>query len=175
MTDGSALLMAMMWGYRAQDAWRDERGVNLLDTGAPFYETYETADGGYVALGSIEPQFYALLRAGLDIADDPDFDRQDDQSLWPMQKLKLAEIIRRKTRSEWCAILEGSDACFTPVLKMSECLDHPHNVARGTFITVDGVVQPAPAPRYSVTPCDPPRPPRSPCADQEILAELAPP
>jgi alpha-methylacyl-CoA racemase len=81
MTDGSALLMAMMWGYRAQDAWRDERGVNLLDTGAPFYETYETADGGYVALGSIEPQFYALLRAGLDIADDPDFDRQDDQSL----------------------------------------------------------------------------------------------
>jgi alpha-methylacyl-CoA racemase len=157
MTDGSALLMAMTWGFRAQGIWSDARGTNLLDTGAPFYDTYETADGGFVAIGSIEPQFYALLREALGLAGDPLFDSQYDRAQWPAQKARLTEIFRTKTRAEWCASMEASDICFAPVLDWNEVADHPHNKARGTFIEVDGVKQPAPAPRYSATPCDPPR------------------
>jgi len=157
MTDGSALLMSMMWGFRAQGIWDDARGTNLLDTGAPFYDTYETADGGFVAIGSIEGQFYALLRQALGLAADPLFDSQYDRAQWPAQKARLAEIFRSKTRDEWCASMEASDICFAPVLAWDEVADHPHNKARGTFIEVNGVVQPAPAPRYSATPCDPPR------------------
>jgi len=157
MTDGSALLMAMMWGFRAQGIWGDTRGTNLLDTGAPFYDTYETADGKFVAIGSIEGQFYALLREALGLAGDPLFDSQYDRSQWPVQKARLAEIFRTKTRDEWCASMEASDICFAPVLAWDEVADHPHNKARGTFVEVNGVMQPAPAPRYSATPCDPPR------------------
>jgi alpha-methylacyl-CoA racemase len=153
MTDGSALLMAMMWGFRADGSWEETRGTNLLDTGAPFYETYETACGGHIAIGAIESQFYAVLRERLGIADDPDFDVQTDRGRWAEQKYKLTSIFRGKTRAEWCALLEDSDACATPVLSMTEALHHPHNVARGTFIDVGGVMQPGPAPRYSETVC----------------------
>ena len=159
MTDGSALLMAMMWGFRAQGNWGDERGTNMLDTGAPCYDTYETADGEYVAIGSLEPQFYALLRDKLGIAADPLFDAQHDRTQWSTQKAKLTEIFKTKTRDEWCALMEATDVCFAPVLGFDEAVAHPHNRDRGTFIEVGGVLQPAPAPRYSATPCDPPRQP----------------
>lgn len=169
MTDGSALLMAMMWGFRAAGRWSDARGTNLLDTGAPFYDTYETADGEHVAIGAIEPEFYANFRRGLGIADRPEFDRQDDPSAWPEQKRLIAQVIRARTRAEWCERLEGRDACFAPVLGFDEAAAHPHNAARGTFVEVGGVVQPAPAPRYSATPCAHPLPPAAPGADQALL------
>jgi len=149
MTDGSALLMAMMWGFRAQGMWNDDRGTNLLDTGAPFYDTYETADGRYVAIGSIEPQFYALLREKLGLTDDPLFDAQFDRAHWPAQKERMTAIFKTRARDEWCAMMEASDVCFAPVLSMAEAAAHPHNVARGTFVKRDGVVQPAPAPRFT--------------------------
>jgi alpha-methylacyl-CoA racemase len=171
MTDGSALLMAMMWGFRADGSWDETRGVNLLDTGAPFYETYETASGDYIAIGPIEPQFYAVLRDRLGIADDPDFDSQADRERWVVQKQKLSAIFRSRTRDQWCALLEDSEACVTPVLSMTEALHHPHNVARGTFIEVDGVTQPAPAPRYSETVCDTPLKPRQPGEDTAAMLE----
>jgi alpha-methylacyl-CoA racemase len=159
MTDGSALLMAMMWGFRSTGLWRDERGANMLDTGAAYYDTYETADGKFVSIGSIEPQFYALLREKLAITDDPLFDAQHDRAQWPAQKARLAEIFKTRTRDEWCATMEATDVCFAPVLGFDEAVAHPHNRDRGTFIEVGGVLQPAPAPRYSATPCDPPRQP----------------
>jgi alpha-methylacyl-CoA racemase len=148
MTDGSALLMAMMWGFRAQSRWTDERGTNVIDTGAPFYETYETADGLFVAVGAIEPQFYAELRRVLGIANDAQFDAQFDPALWPSQKAEMARLFKAKTRAEWCALFDHAEACVTPVLSMAEALQHPHNLARHTFMTIDGVPQPAPAPRF---------------------------
>jgi alpha-methylacyl-CoA racemase len=170
MTDGSALLMSMLWGYRGVGQWNEQPGTNLLDTGAPFYDTYRTACGGYVAVGAIEPQFYAELRRVLGIEDDPLFDAQMDRSAWPAQKARLADIFARRTRDEWCAAMQSADACFAPVLTMTECLSDPHMVARRSFIEVDGVVQPAPAPRYGVTSCDIPRPPCPAGADQALLA-----
>ncbi|MBD3728273.1 MAG: CoA transferase [Sphingomonadales bacterium] len=173
MTDGTALLMAIVHGMRSAGQWRDERGTNLLDGGAPFYDCYQCACGGYVALGAIEPQFYAELLRLTGLADDPDFARQMDPRQWPALKARLAEVFRGKTRDEWCAILEGSDACFAPVLTMGEAPQHPHNAARGTFIEVGGDIQPAPAPRYSVTASDAPTPERTPGADTiEILAGI---
>lgn len=148
MTEGSALLMSMIWGFRATLGWQDARGVNLLDTGAPFYDCYETADGGFVALGAIEPQFYARFRAAAGIADDPAFDAQFDRSAWPALKERLETLFRTRTRDEWCALMEGTDICFAPVLSMAEAPGHPHNVARGAFVAHEGVVQPAPAPRF---------------------------
>ena len=159
MTDGSALLSAMIWGFKAEGAWDDARGVNLLDTGAPFYDTYETADGRYVALGAIEPQFYARFRALAGIDQDPGFDAPEDRSRWPAQKRALATLFRTRSRDDWTALFEGSDACVAPVLTMSEAVAHPHNASRGAFLEVAGAIQPAPAPRYSRTPCDSPRPP----------------
>ncbi|MDG5498023.1 CaiB/BaiF CoA-transferase family protein [Niveispirillum sp. BGYR6] len=158
MTDGSALLMSMIWSFRAQGMWQDQRGVNLLDGGAPFYDTYETADGGYISLGSIEPVFYGNLLCALGLTDDPDFTHQMDPAHWPRMKQRLVTIIRQRTRQEWCQLLEGHDICFAPVLSMAEAVDHPHNRARGAFIAIDGVTQPAPAPRFSHTPPAPPRP-----------------
>jgi alpha-methylacyl-CoA racemase len=149
MTDGSALLMAMMWGFRAQGRWTDERGTNVIDTGAPFYDTYETADGLFVAVGAIEPQFYSELRRVLGIANDPKFDAQFDPAQWPSQKVELARLFKAKTRAEWGALFDQAEACVTPVLSMAEALEHPHNVTRGTFVTIDGVPQPAPAPRFT--------------------------
>lgn len=150
MTDGAALLGAMVYGFRAFGAWSAERGTNMLDGGAHFYDTYACADGRFVSVGAIEPQFYARL---LELAgiDDPDFAAQLDRARWPELKERLAGIFATRTREEWCALLEGSEACFAPVLDMAEAPRHPHNAARGTFVDVAGVSQPAPAPRFSRT------------------------
>jgi alpha-methylacyl-CoA racemase len=149
MVDGAALLAAMMHGFRAGGGWNDERGTNLLDTGAWFYEVYETADGKHISLGSIEPQFLQEMLQITGFADPP---AQMDRSAWADAKERLAAHIRTKTRDEWCALLEGTDACFAPVLGPGEAPEHPHNRHRGTFTEVEGVVQPAPAPRFSRTP-----------------------
>jgi alpha-methylacyl-CoA racemase len=156
MSDGAALLGAMMYGMRAAGFLTNERGENLLDGGAHFYGTYACADGKYVAVGAIEPQFHAelLRRCGLD---DPDFEAQLDRDRWPRLREKLEAVFRTRTRDEWCAILEGTDACFAPVLDWDEAPHHPHNVARGAFLTIDEVVQPAPAPRFGRTPAAAPR------------------
>jgi alpha-methylacyl-CoA racemase len=151
MLDGAASLMTMLFSHRAAGLWRDERGVNVLDTGAPFYEVYETADGRYFAVGAIEAQFYAelLRRLGLD----PDaMPHQMDQSHWRETKATFAGIFRTKTRDEWAAIFDGVDACATPVLSPAEAGSHHHVAARQTFIDIDGVVQPAAAPRFARTP-----------------------
>ncbi|MGL4314463.1 MAG: CaiB/BaiF CoA transferase family protein [Sphingomonas sp.] len=157
MTDGSALIAAMSWHFLAAGLNRDERGVNMLDGAAPFYDSYRCACGGYVAVGAIEPQFYALLREKLGIDADDDFAAQHDRSKWPQQKEKLAAIFAQKTRDQWCALLEKSDACFAPVLSMADAPRHPHNAARGTFIELAGAVQPGPCPRFSATPAPAPR------------------
>ncbi|MEY2457287.1 MAG: alpha-methylacyl-CoA racemase [Acidimicrobiaceae bacterium] len=172
MVDGSAILMTFIHGLRAMGIWADERGTNLLDTGAHFYDVYETKDGKFVSIGSIEPQFYAeLLRlTGLD--QDPDLPWQNDKSAWPAMKDRITEIFKAKTRDEWCEIMEGTDVCFAPVLSMGEAPQQPHNVERGTFVELDGIVQPAPAPRFSRTPGAVARPPSH--AGQhtdEVLAE----
>ncbi|WP_293876102.1 CaiB/BaiF CoA transferase family protein [Sphingomonas sp. UBA978] len=156
MTDGSALLMSAIWSMLAVGMWRDERGVNLLDTGAHFYDTYETADGRFIALGSIEPKFYALLREAAGLTD-ADWDDHFDPARWAALKPRLAAIIRTRTRDAWTAEMEGSDICFAPVLSMAEAPLHPHNAQRATFVEIDGVMQPAPAPRYSATPLPRPR------------------
>jgi len=161
MVDGAASLMTMTHGFRAMGVWEDERGTNMLDTGAHFYDVYETADGLYVSIGSIEPQFYAeLLRlTGLEGEDLP---WQLDRAQWPAMKERLAAIFRTKTRDEWCALMEGTDVCFAPVLSIPEAVAHSHNVARGTFVEVAGVPQPGPAPRFLRTPADVPAPPAHP-------------
>jgi alpha-methylacyl-CoA racemase len=161
MVDGAAVLMTMMHAFRHTGMFTDERGTNLLDTGAHFYETYETKDGGHVAIGSIEPQFYAelLKRTGLEGEDLP---RQMDRGQWPAMKQRLEAIFRSKTRDEWCQIMEGTDVCFAPVLSMGEAYRHPHNVARRTFVEVAGKLQPAPAPRFDRTPPEIARPPSHP-------------
>lgn len=172
MTDGSALLGAMSYGFLAMGINRDMPGVNALDGGAHFYDTYECADARWIAIGSIEPQFYALLRekAGLS---DPAYDKQTDPRQWDALKQKLAEVFRTKSRDEWCAIMDASDVCFAPVLSMTEAPTHPHNIARGTFIELDGSVQPGPAPRYSVTANDVPRAATGSGADSDaLLAEI---
>lgn len=148
MTDGAALLSAMMYGMKAAGNWSNERGENLLDGGAHFYGTYACSDGKYIAIGAIEPQFYAQLMALCGI-DDAIFQAQRDVHRWPILKYRLADVFRTKTRAQWCALMEGTDACFAPVLDWDEAPQHPHNQARGTFIDVGGVTQPAPAPRFS--------------------------
>jgi len=166
MTDGAALLSAMMYGMKAQGSWSNLRGENLLDGGAHFYDTYACADGKYVAIGSIEPHFYAVLREHCGV-DDPLFDQQMNPSVWPMLKVRLADVFRTRTRDEWSALLEGTDACFAPVLDWDEAPRHHHNQARNTFITIDGVVQPAPAPRFSRTP------PAAPCSASAPETDVA--
>ncbi|MEZ5138729.1 MAG: CaiB/BaiF CoA-transferase family protein [Acidimicrobiales bacterium] len=171
MVDGAASLMTMIWAFKHMGIWGPERGTNMLDTGAHFYDTYETSDGRYVSIGSIEPQFYAeLLRlTGLEGEDLP---RQMDKEAWPTLKERFAAIFRQKTRDEWCEIMERTDVCFAPVLTMDEAPAHPHIAERGTFTEVAGLVQPAPAPRFSRTPGEIRRPPAH--AGQhtdEVLAE----
>jgi len=151
MVDGSALLASMIWSLTAQGVWSDQRGNNMLDTGAHFYDTYACADGGHVSIGPIEPKFYSEFLSRLGIAETADFARQHDRAAWPALKKRLAGIFAAKTRQEWCAIFEGSDACVAPVLSMAEAPHDPHNAARKTFATVDGVTQPRPAPRFSAT------------------------
>ena len=153
MVDGVSLLLTSIYGAQQVGWWSEERGTNMLDSGAHFYEVYETADGKWVSIGSIEPQFYASLvvRLGLEGVDLP---QQMDQSQWPALKERLAEIFKTKTRDQWCTVFENSDACFAPVLAMSEAHEHPHNAARGAFALNDGVRQPRPAPRFSRTEAD---------------------
>ncbi|MGD1933360.1 MAG: CaiB/BaiF CoA transferase family protein [Candidatus Phaeomarinobacter sp.] len=153
MTDGATSLMSMFFGFMASGMWEDDRYRNMLDGGAHFYDTYECSDGKFVSLGSIEPQFYALLRekAGLN---DPAFDAQMDKGQWPDLKGKLATVIKSKTRDEWCEIMEGTDICFAPVLAIGEAINHPHNAARKTVVEIDGVAQPNVAPRFFGTPSE---------------------
>ncbi len=150
MVDGAATLMSMFHSFTAMGIHKPERGTNLLDTGAPFYDVYKCSDGKYVSIGSIEPQFYAELRK-LAALDGADWDAQMDSSQWPALKEKMAAVIAAKTRDEWCAIMEHSDVCFAPVLSLAEAPKHPHNVARGTFNESSGFTQPSPAPRFSRT------------------------
>ena len=171
MTDGSALLSTMMHSFKAMGMWGD-RGTNLLDTGAPFYDVFECADGEFISLGSIEPQFYSeLLRiTEIDQSENP---KQMDRAGWAEMKSKIGDAIKGKTRSEWEELMEGTDVCFAPVLSMDEAYEHPHNKQRNTFIEIAGVMQPAPAPRFSRTPASVSSPP--PHAGQhteEVLAGL---
>jgi alpha-methylacyl-CoA racemase len=147
MVDGAAALMAIFHGAQQSGWWSEERGTNLLDTGAHFYEVYETRDGKYVSVGSIEPQFYAELIEKLGIQGE-ELPRQMDRSRWPAMKQRFREIFKQRTRDEWCELMEGSDACFAPVLSMKECQQHPHIRARSTFVEVAGAPQPGPAPRF---------------------------
>jgi len=172
MTDGSATLMAMIYGLKAAGLWTDKPGTNLLDTGAHFYDTYETADNKFIAIGAIEPQFYELLLKLTEI-DDPDFQNQLDFAQWPQLKDKLSIVFKTKTREAWCEIMEGSDVCFAPVLSMSEAPEHPHNKQRKTFIENEGVLQPAPAPRFSRTAPEIKGSPPTPGQDTEsVLADF---
>ncbi|MEM7077779.1 MAG: CaiB/BaiF CoA-transferase family protein [Pseudomonadota bacterium] len=150
MVDGTAALMAMFFSMSAGGMFTDQRGTNLLDGGAHFYDTYETADGKYISIGSIEPQFYALLveLGGLDAEA---FADQHNAAEWPARKADLEAVFRTKTQAEWCAIMEGSDVCFAPVLSIFDAPEHPHNKARNSYLEVDGVMQQAPAPRFSRT------------------------
>ena len=151
MVDGSAVLMAQFFGMKAAGLWTDERGTNLLDTGAPFYDVYPTADGGYLSVGPLEPAFFAILLERLGI-DDIDASTQYDPRSWPALRLRLVREFSLRTRAASVELFAGVDGCVFPVLSMSEAPQHPHNLARGTFVTRDDVVQPAPAPRFSVTP-----------------------
>jgi alpha-methylacyl-CoA racemase len=152
MVDGSAVMMTMFWAMRSIGVFDEtRRGENLLDTGAHFYDVYRCKDGGYVSIGSIEPQFYAELLRLTGLEDDPEFAPQMDRALWPVLKARLEQVFRTKTRAEWCALMEGTDVCFAPVLTMTEAAEHPHNVERKTFVEIAGVAQPAPAPRFSRT------------------------
>jgi len=159
MTEGAAILATMIHSYRAMDRWSDNRGDNLLDSGAPFYDVYETSDGGFMAVGSIEAKFYGLLLKGLGL-DSVSLPAQHDRSQWPAMKMRFAEIFASKTREEWTAIFDGTDACVTPVLAPDEAAAHPHAQAREIFGSPGGVQQPMPAPRFSRTPgtiaCPPP-------------------
>jgi alpha-methylacyl-CoA racemase len=159
MTEGAGLLMTAFYELYATGDWNIDRDANFLDGGAHFYTTYKTADDQFVSIGPLEPQFYALLLKKLVITDS-DFERQMDPDSWPKLKIKLAELFLTKTRDEWCELLEMTDVCFAPVLSMAEAPSHPHAKARGAFATVDGVVQPAPAPHYSTTPLASPRSPQ---------------
>jgi alpha-methylacyl-CoA racemase len=172
MVDGAALLATFIHGLRAAGAWQDQRGSNLLDGGAPFYDSYQTADGRYVAVGAIEPPFYAALLAGLGL-DPAALPAQYDRAGWPTLRAAFAARFAERTQAEWAAVFTGSDACVAPVLSMADAPGHPHNAARATFIDVAGVVQPAPAPRFSRTPATDPAPPPAPGQDTAaILAEL---
>jgi alpha-methylacyl-CoA racemase len=158
MVDGAALLTSFIHGMRGQGLWRDDRGTNLLDTGAPFYDTYATADGEYMSVGALEPQFYAALLRGLGL-EDADLPGQLDRDRWPEMRARFAAVFEQKTRDEWTAVFDGTDACVAPVLGLGEAPAHPHNTARSGFVDVGGLVQPAPAPRFDRTPADVPGPP----------------
>jgi alpha-methylacyl-CoA racemase len=172
MVDGSAVLTTMLHGLMAQGRWRDEAGVNFADTGSPFYEVYECADGRYVGVGAIEGPFYDELLKGLGLAREDLPDRRDE-ACWPALKERFAEVFRTRTRDEWAQLFAGTDACVAPVLSLTEATEHRHNVARETFMVHGGIVQPAPAPRFSRTPNTIGATPPAPGDDtREILVEL---
>jgi alpha-methylacyl-CoA racemase len=183
MVDGAAALMTMIHAFHLDGDWSEERGINMLDSGAPYYEVYETSDGAFVSVGAIEPQFYAQLLEGLGLAGDPSLPEQNDRAHWPAVKERFAALFRARTRDEWTAVFDGTDACVAPVLSAWEAHRHPHNAARGTYVEVGGVVQPGPAPRFSRTPSGVSSPPSPPGADtvtgllewgipQDTIAEL---
>lgn len=171
ITDGSASLMSMFHSMDKLGAWSPERGSNMLDGSAPFYDVYETSDGRFVSIGSIEPQFYALLveKTGVD----PEvFANSYDKSQWPQMKERLIEVFKTKSQAQWCELMEGTDLCFAPVLNYREAPAHPHNAARNTYIDIDGLIQPAPAPRFARSDCATPSSPSSEGADtHEVLAQ----
>ena len=172
MVDGVPAMMALMHSMIARGRWGEDRQSNWLDGGAPFYRSYECADGNFVSIGSIEPQFYAVLREKMELTD-PAWDQQMSRSAWPELKAELTARFKEKTRDEWCEIMEHTDICFAPVLSMAEAPQHPHNIARGTFVERNGVTQPRPAPRFSRTDSEIQRPPAH--AGQhtdELLADL---
>lgn len=150
MTDGASSLMTMFYGFTASGMWKEDRSSNMLDGGAHFYDTYETKDGKYISIGSIEPQFYAILREKAGLTDEI-WNSQMDQSKWPEMKDKITAVFKTKTRDEWCAIMENTDICFAPVLTIAEAKDHQHNKDRQTIVEIDGVAQPNVAPRFSRT------------------------
>lgn len=168
MVDGAASLITFVYGMLAAGHWRDERGVNFIDGGAHFYDVYECADGKHVCIGAIEPEFYAelLQRIGLEQTETPD---RMNRANWQLYKTKFEALFRTRARDEWCKILEGTDACFAPVLSLAEAPLHPHNRARGNFVEIDGIVQPAPAPRFSRTPGAIKSPPSLPGADTDAV------
>ena len=173
MTEGSAVLMTMIYSMRAEGSWTDRRGANIVDSGAHFYDSYETADGKFISVGSVEAQFYRELLERIGLMHDPEMAEQLNADAWPRQKERLTHQFRTKTRDEWCRILEGSDCCFAPVLSLEEAADHQHNVARSAFVDVSGVRQPAPAPHYSHTPTSRPTPMASGSeVTEQILADL---
>jgi alpha-methylacyl-CoA racemase len=163
IVDGVASLLAMPWMFLAQGSWRDERGVNLLDGGVPWYDVYETADGGWMAVGALEPRFYAALLAGLDLPG-PVPDRAD-RACWPELRALFTARFKQRSRDEWAAVFAGSEACAEPVLSMAEAAADPHLVARGTYVVRDGAVEPAPSPRFSRTAAPLPAPAPVPGAD----------
>lgn len=172
MVEGSATLMTMIYSLRKQGAWFDRREANIIDGGAPYYDTYETLDGRYVAIGAVEPQFFTTLLRLTGLTDDPLFKHQEMVSQWPAQKERLTEVFLAKTREEWCTIFEGTDACFAPVLSLDEAPTHPQNLHRGTFQDA-AEQQPAPAPRICDTPARSPQPLRfDEATTNEILGEL---
>jgi alpha-methylacyl-CoA racemase len=171
MVDGVSALAQMFWSWRARGLWTDQRGANLLDSGVPYYDTYACSDGRYVAVGALEPQFYAALLDGLGLAD-ADLPERSDPAGWPVLRQRFTEVFASRSRDEWVAVFDGTDACVAPVLSFAEVPDHPHIAARGTIVTVGGVPQAAPAPRFSRTAPDLPTPPPQPGADTAaILAD----
>jgi alpha-methylacyl-CoA racemase len=168
MVEGSALLMTLFYGLHAAGDWRDAHGTNLLDSAAHFYDVYETADAKFVSVGAVEARFYVELMSALGLSAD-DARQRFERSTWAQRKAEVAAAFRTRTRAEWCAALEGTDACFAPVLGLAEAPHHPHNVARGTFVDIGGIVQPAPAPRFSRTP---PAIPAEPCAPSSSVSSI---
>jgi alpha-methylacyl-CoA racemase len=168
MVDGASLLMQMVWALRGAGGWQDVRGSNLLDSGAPFYDTYSCADGRWVAVGALEPQFYAALLHGLDL-DPAQLPQQYNRAGWPVLRARFTEIFATRTRDEWAAVFSGTDSCVTPVLSLDEVGGHPHIAARDTLVTVDGIEQAAPAPRFSRTAPAKPGPPSAPETDIETV------
>jgi alpha-methylacyl-CoA racemase len=162
MVEGAASLITGFYGLRGFGAWTDKRGDNIIDGGAPFYSVYEAKDGKYVTLGAIEAKFYALMLDALGLAGDPVMDDQMNKDKWPAQREKIAAVMATKTRDEWTALLEGTDICYAPVLDMGEVKDHPHNAARGSFVEIDGYLQPGPAPKFSRTKAEIQGPPVAP-------------
>ena len=150
MTDGTASLLSPFFGLMAMNMWTTDRFSNRLDGGAFYYGSYECSDGKYISIGSLEPQFYAELLEKAEITD-PEFQEQLDEAAWPAKREKLDQLFKTRTRQQWCDIMEGTDVCFAPVLDLKEAPSHPHNIDRKTFVELDGVVQPAPAPRFSRT------------------------
>jgi alpha-methylacyl-CoA racemase len=175
MVDGTSVLLQMVWALRGLGLWTDQPASNLLDTGSPFYDTYACADGGYVAVGALEPQFYAQLLAGLGL-ESADLPAQFDTAGWPVLRERFTELFASRARDEWAKVFADTDACVTPVLSFAEAAEHPHLVARGTVTDIGGVLQAAPAPRFSRTAADVPGAPPAPGADTDaVLADWAAP